>query len=279
MTEGSPHSTLLQGAARAGVPPFVDIDFGKPDTVSFVGLQFLDQPIAEIATALIRAAHGKSRQIVHFVNAHCFNVAACDRDYANILKNSPYLFADGFGMAIAARLWGIHLHNNVNGTDLFPLLCEKAAVENVTLAFLGAKPDIANVCARKMIARYPGLKVVWIEHGYLAPADEVRRIQTLNACGAGLLFVAKGVPAQEKWMRDNAADITVPVILGVGALFDYYSGAVRRAPSFIRKLRMEWLFRLVQEPVRLFRRYVIGNPEFIVRAIKLRVSGNREQGR
>ncbi len=187
-------------------------------------------------------------------------------------KDAPYLFADGIGIAIAARLWGVRLRNNVNGSDLFPVLCEYAAAENIPLAFLGASPGVAARCASNMVDRYPGLRVLWVEHGYLSSEEEARGIEVMNALRPGVLIVAKGVPAQETWIRDNATVIDVPVILGVGALFDFYSGAIRRAPPFIRKLRLEWLYRLLQEPGRLFSRYVIGNPEFFYRAIKQRVS-------
>jgi N-acetylglucosaminyldiphosphoundecaprenol N-acetyl-beta-D-mannosaminyltransferase len=246
---------------------------GGSQTFSFMGLRFLDKPIRDVASDLLDAAKANLKQHVFFVNAHCVNVAARDADYAGILKGAPYLFADGIGMAIAARLWGLHLRNNVNGSDLFPVLCEQAAAADVPLAFLGASPGIAAQCASNMVDRYPGLRVIWVEHGYLSSAEEARGIEVMNALRPGVLFVAKGVPAQETWIRDNADFIDVPVILGVGALFDFYSGAIRRAPPFMRKLHLEWLYRLLQEPGRLFRRYVIGNPEFIFRAIKQRVSG------
>ena len=111
----------------------------------------------------------------------------------------------------------------------------------------------------------------WVEDGYLSSDAEDVKLAELNTSGARLLLVAKGVPAQERWIAAHAARLTVPVILGVGALFDFYSGTVPRAPPLVRKLRMEWAYRLLQEPRRLFRRYVLGNPEFIARALLWRL--------
>jgi exopolysaccharide biosynthesis WecB/TagA/CpsF family protein len=241
------------------------------DLMSMLGLSFLDKPVHEVADLLIAAASQGGRQQVFFVNAHCVNTAAVNNTYAEILQSAPYVFADGVGMALASRICGTVLQNNVNGTDLFPLLCERAAREKVPFAFLGAKPGVAAECARRISIQYPGLQVVWIEHGYLSGESEAQCIAALNRSGAAMLFVAKGVPLQEIWIHQNAAKVHVPVILGVGALFDFYSGAIPRAPEWIRRLRLEWLFRLCMEPARMFRRYVIGIPLFILRVIRHRI--------
>ena len=236
-----------------------------------LGLRFWDAELELAAQFLVEAAVTDERLQVYFVNAHCINVAARDASYAQLLKNAPFLFADGAGMALAARIAGVGLANNVNGTDLFPRLCAAAAAAAVPLAFLGAREGVARRCATLMEREYPGLRVVWVEDGYLSSDAEDVKLAELNTSGARLLLVAKGVPAQERWIAAHAARLTVPVILGVGALFDFYSGTVPRAPPLVRKLRMEWAYRLLQEPRRLFRRYVLGNPEFIARALLWRL--------
>jgi exopolysaccharide biosynthesis WecB/TagA/CpsF family protein len=194
-------------------------------------------------------------------------VAARHAGYARVLTSAPLVFADGAGMAIAARLAGRRLVHNVNGTDLFPEICAAAAAESVPIALLGAAPGVAQKCAAAMQRRFPGLAVVWVQHGYLHEQDERAELESLNASGAKLLFVAKGVPAQELWLAQNAGRLAAPVLLGVGALFDFYSGTIRRAPPLVRTLRLEWLYRLALEPRRMFARYVLGNPAFIARAL------------
>lgn len=236
-----------------------------------MGLRFWDADLARVARYLVGKAAAGERLQVYFVNAHCVNVAARDPDYARLLRDAPFLFADGAGMALAARISGIALDHNVNGTDLFPQLCATAAAAGVPVAFLGARRNVAAACAARMVQQHPGLNVAWVADGYLAADEEARQLERLNASGAKILFVAKGVPAQEHWIAAHAGRLSAPVVLGVGALFDFYSGAMPRAPAFIRRLRMEWCYRLLREPRRLFARYVLGNPEFVARALLWRL--------
>ncbi len=236
-------------------------------------MRFQDFPLKKVADSLLSDAMTGNKRQVYFINAHCFNVSASDARYAAILQAAPHLYADGAGMAIAAKICGTVLENNVNGTDLFPVLCEKAAQQKIPIALLGAKPGIAAACASNMSARYSGLQVVWTHHGYTTAEEDLQLIDQLNKSGAKVLFVAKGVPMQEYWIDEYADRIEAPLILGVGALFDFYSGAIRRSPVWLRKLKLEWFFRLLMEPKRMFRRYVIGNPEFLMRAMWMRVSG------
>src|SRR5690606_35527300 len=141
---------------------------------------------------------------------------------------------------------------NVNGTDLFPHLCAEAAAAGVPIALLGAAPGVVDGCVRALAERYPALRVAWAHHGFVVPADTGRIVEEINASGARVLLVAMGVPRQELWIADHAAALQVPVVLGVGGLFDFVSGRVPRAPLALRRLRLEWLFRLAVEPRRLF---------------------------
>lgn len=112
----------------------------------------------------------------------------------------------------------------------------------------------------------PGLVVSGSHHGYIDGAEhEARIVDAINASGAGILLVALGVPMQELWMARNRGRLTVPVVIGVGGLFDYYSGRIARAPLVLRKAGLEWAWRLAQEPRRLARRYLAGNAEFLAR--------------
>ena len=247
---------------------FEDGDAGHNGIVDLFGLHLQDASLASAAARLSRLAIRGQPARVFFVNAHCVNVAARDRTYLDALRSGDLLYADGIGMAIAARLRGSRLQDNVNGTDLFPLLCGIAAARAVPLAFLGARPGVAERCADRMRERFPGLRIVWTGHGYHPGSEDARIIDGINASGARMLFVAKGVPAQELWIAAHAPRIAAPVVLGVGALFDFYSGAIPRCPLLLRALRLEWLFRLGMEPRRLFTRYVLGNPAFLYRAIR-----------
>jgi exopolysaccharide biosynthesis WecB/TagA/CpsF family protein len=243
------------------------------------GLRFWDAGLDEVAEYLVACALAGERFHGYFVNAHCINVAARDAGYARLLESAPCLFADGVGMAIAARVHGLRLRHNVNGTDLFPRLCAAAARADVPLALLGARPGVAAMCADRMRSTVRGLRIAWTGHGYLTPGEEALQLQRLNASGARILLVAKGVPAQEHWIASHGDRIAAPVLLGVGALFDFYSGAMPRAPELVRRLQAEWVYRLLREPRRLSRRYLLGNPAFLARTVRLRPSGRRRGAR
>ncbi|HID81478.1 MAG TPA: glycosyltransferase [Chromatiales bacterium] len=243
----------------------------KPPILNLFGIDFLNLNLADAADMVVSRACKNLSTRIFFVNAHCINVAAKDKTYYKTLREAEMLFSDGVGMAIAAKFWGKKFQDNVNGTDLFPLICKQAAEHGTPIALLGAKPGHATTCAEKMVSQYPGLRIVWTHHGYYPKEKLDRLIEGINNSGAKILFIAKGVPLQENWITENKSKLSVPVILGVGALFDFYSGATPRAPLILRKIKLEWLFRFLLEPKRMFKRYITGNPAFLFRAIKLRL--------
>jgi exopolysaccharide biosynthesis WecB/TagA/CpsF family protein len=189
-----------------------------------------------------------------------------DPAYRRALDEMDAMFADGIGMRIAAKAAGVALSDNVNGTDLFPVLCRQAAADRVGIFLFGARDGIAKAAGERMQSEIPGLVVSGSHHGYIDGAEhEARIVEAINASGAGVLLVALGVPTQEQWMARNRGRLTVPVVIGVGGLFDYYSGRIARAPLVLRKAGLEWAWRLALEPRRLARRYLAGNAEFLVR--------------
>jgi exopolysaccharide biosynthesis WecB/TagA/CpsF family protein len=246
---------------------------GAPCTRVF-GLPCADTFLDAAARHLVRsAASGRKRRVV-FVNAHCLNQSVRDPELERAIHTADVIYADGVGMAIAARLHGERLRHNVNGTDLLPPLCRHAAAAGVPVALLGGAPGIAQTCARVLHRRFPGLRVVWAYHGYAEKEKHERLIGEINRSGAAILLVAMGVPVQERWIMAHRSRLEVPVVLGVGGLFDFVSGSVPRAPRLVRRLRMEWAFRLLQEPRRLFVRYVFGNPLFLLRAVRYAWTGH-----
>lgn len=216
------------------------------------------------AWATERTADGP--RLVGFVNAACLNIAAEDPEYRSVVQRFDLVLPDGIGVRLGGRMQGVDVLDNVNGTDLFPQLAERAARSGHSFYLLGSADGVASATAELMTQRYPGLRIAGSQHGYFSPEEEAGVIDAINASGASFLFVAMGVPEQEKWLARNADRLTVPVALGVGALFDITSGRVPRAPKPIRAARMEWGWRLAMEPRRMWRRYVLGNPVFLTRA-------------
>ena len=251
----------------------------RAGSITLFGLQFRDVSLAEAADDLVeRARTGKGVRI-NFVNAHCVNVAAGDNDYLRALERTDLLYADGIGMAIAARLAGTGFRDNVNGTDLFVPVCERAARGGLRIGLLGARPGVAEACAREMCRRVPGLSIAYVRDGYMAAEEEGGIVAAINEAEVDILYVAMGVPRQELFIDKWSERLDVGVMLGVGALLDYYSGTVRRAPLWLRHLRCEWIYRLLLEPRRLFMRYVVGNVTFLLRALWRRFGGRLVSGR
>lgn len=204
---------------------------------------------------------------ISFLNAHCANVARADWRYQSALRSCDAILPDGIGIEIAAKLCGMEFRDNLNGTDLYLPLCRELAEAGEGIFLLGGRPGIADAVAKTTRDAVPAINIAGTAHGYFTPQGEDALIEQINASGAKVLFCALGVPAQDIWLARIAGRLKTPVVLGVGGLFDFMSGATRRAPARLRKLRMEWAFRLAQEPRRMWRRYLVGNVSFLSRAL------------
>lgn len=231
------------------------------------GLPLVNADREDVAHALVQRAAKGMRSTVAFINAHCINTLMSDAAYGRALSHADALLPDGSGLAIAAWMAGQRIADNLNGTDLFPLICREAAAQEQGLFLLGGQPGVATAASATMRQMVPGLDVCGTQHGFLSVDDEETLIDRINASGATILLVGLGVPHQEKWIAKYRSRIDVPVILGVGGLFDYYSHRIPRAPLWMRTIGQEWIWRLMQEPRRMAGRYLLGNPLFMGRAI------------
>jgi exopolysaccharide biosynthesis WecB/TagA/CpsF family protein len=201
----------------------------------------------------------------HFVNADCLNQAYKNYNYRKILNNSDRVFADGSGVRLACKMKQLELPENINGTDLFPALCDIASNNDLKIFLLGGKPGVAKTMQTNMSKIYPNVDFVGAMDGYFSQQENEHVISTINASNANILLVAMGAPQQEFWINQNRHKINTNVCMGVGGLFDYYSGNIPRAPIWMRKIGCEWVWRFMQEPRRLAKRYLIGNLLFIYR--------------
>lgn len=228
-----------------------------------LGLPVINATTHDTVQALLS---GSARRQVFFLNAHCANLRARDTAYRAALARADMVLPDGIGVELAARMCGQRLTENLNGTDFTPALLAEAAQRGMSVFLMGGRPGIADAAAAHLAATIPGLRIAGTLNGYQDAQDEDRAIATINASGADILLVAMGVPAQELWLDRNATRLLPRLQLGVGALFDFLAGAVKRAPVAVRKVRCEWLWRLAMEPRRMARRYLLGNFAFLARA-------------
>lgn len=217
--------------------------------------------------------HGTARAVA-FANAHALNVASTDADFAAALRQA-IVFNDGIGTDIASRLlFGAKFPDNLNGTDFVPrYLAESRHAFRIFL--LGGRPGVAERAGRALLQRAPRHAVVGTRDGYFPPADTPKVIDDIRRSGADVLLVAMGNPQQELWLHAHLPSTGAVLGFGVGALFDFLAGEVPRAPTWVRAARIEWLYRLAQEPRRLWTRYVLGNPAFLLRLLGQWWSGAR----
>ena len=208
---------------------------------------------------------------IYFLNAHCGNVASRVPAYREALRRADLVFPDGSGVKLGGKLQGTPIAENINGTDMFPLLMEAMAEEHLRVFFVGAKRSVIARLVQEVSRRWPGVDLTGWTVGYFTEDREV--VEAVRLFGADLVFVAMGVPRQELWI-DACADSTgARAALAVGGLFDFFSGLMPRAPSWMRRLGIEWIFRLAMEPGRMWRRYIIGNFAFVARIL-----GRRRRG-
>jgi N-acetylglucosaminyldiphosphoundecaprenol N-acetyl-beta-D-mannosaminyltransferase len=209
------------------------------------------------------AAAGESRYVcVATVNNL---IEGCDDPGYNALMEAADLVTpDGMPLVWGLRLLGVPDASRVYGPDLTPLVCEEAARRGVPVGFYGGQADVLDDLAASLTTRYPGLRIAYRWSPPFRPLtaeEEAKVADDLVRSGTRVLFVGLGTPKQERWMADHKG---LPmVMLGVGAAFDFLSGRKRQAPRALQGLGLEWLYRLVREPRRLWRRYLYRNPRFV----------------
>jgi N-acetylglucosaminyldiphosphoundecaprenol N-acetyl-beta-D-mannosaminyltransferase len=199
---------------------------------------------------------------------HGVTEAQHDRKFKEILNEAGLVVADGYPLVWLGRRKGFaQMKRRVYGPELMEAFCEETAGKGYRHFFYGGAPGVAEELARRFAARYPGLEVAGT---YCPPframtAEEDREVvRTIEGARADIVWVGLSTPKQERWMFEHRERLSVPVLVGVGAAFDFHTERVSRAPEWMRENGLEWMFRLIQEPRRLWRRYLVYGSEFAV---------------
>jgi N-acetylglucosaminyldiphosphoundecaprenol N-acetyl-beta-D-mannosaminyltransferase len=241
-----------------------------PEALDVLGVDILDLAMDEALErlgALLEKPADRARS-VFFINASTLNIANGDPAYQGVLNGADYVFGDGTGVRWAARyIHGIRLRDNVNGTDFVPRFFAKTAGLGFRYYLLGATPDAVVRTAQKAQELFPGWHLAGFRHGYFHSDEEGALVDAINAASPHMLLVGMGNPRQEQFIARNLHRLTVPLCIGVGGLFTYWSGDLKRAPVWIRRAGCEWVHLLVSQPHK-FRRYVLGNPVFLGRIVR-----------
>ena len=207
----------------------------------------------------------------HLVTADASMVitARQDRELKAIVDNADLVTPDGAGILWHSRLLGRSIKHKVSGVDLVSEVCRLSSEKDYRVYFLGAAPGVAEAAAENLRARYPGAQIVGTRDGYFKPEDEPTIVGDIRAARADVLFVAFGIPKQEKWISKYKAELNVPISAGIGGSFDVYSGKVKRAPLFMQRHGFEWLYRLWSNPRKIGK--VMTLPKFAWLTIRERI--------
>jgi exopolysaccharide biosynthesis WecB/TagA/CpsF family protein len=245
-------------------------------------LDILGIPVADLgysqALDLIEARIvGRDYTPVAFLNANNANIAIEDPEFARTLDHFLIL-SDGVGVDMAAKiLHGRMFKANLNGTDFIPALLAHCG-KPLKVGLIGARRDVVDAACAKFSFDNPRHEFRVISDGYFKFGDEDAIRQRTSEFAPDIVLVAMGVPRQEQFANRVLVEGTCTVPITVGALFDLHTGMIPRAPEWMRSTRTEWVFRLWKEPKRLWRRYVMGNPLFLLRVIKCRLTGQSRDG-
>lgn len=227
----------------------------------------------ETIAAIERLVDAGGSHYAAVANAAKIVAATNDERLKRALLEADLVTADGMSVVWASRILGQPLKQRVTGIDLFERLVGRAAERGWAVYFLGARDESVRGTVERLTRAHPGLRVAGYRNGYFDSSESTAIAETIKRSSADLLFVAMGSPAQEYWIATNVGLTGVRFALGVGGSFDHVSGLARRAPGWMRRSGLEWLYRLIREPRRLWRRYLIGNSVFLWLIVRQRLLG------
>lgn len=243
--------------------------------VEVLGVRVQDLSTEELCARIGSLIRTGGRAVIANANVNAMNLACKLKWFREFLNRSDTVFCDGYGVIVGARLLRQELRHRNTYADLMWSLAAAVEENGFSLFFLGAAPGVARKAAQRLCTFFPRLRVVGSFHGFFDKAagakDNEDVIAMINACRPDILIVGFGMPTQEKWLLENIDRLEIKVAMPGGAVFDYMSGKVKRAPRWMTEHGLEWLGRLLREPRRLWRRYLIGNPLFLLRVMQERL--------
>lgn len=261
-----PSEPAFRDSSLAVVPNYPWWDTQHIQSRHILGMRVDGTNYARALDQLSAWAHAGESRYVCVSTVHMVMEAHDDPEYRELVNQADYVTSDGMPLVWGLRALGVKQASRVYGPDLTPMLCERAAAEGIPVGFYGSSDAVLSTMVGELQARYPQLQVAY-QHSppfrALTSDEEAAEIEAIRRSGARIIFVGLGCPKQERWMAARKGQIDA-VMLGVGAAFDYVGGTKAQAPKRMQAMGLEWLFRLVTEPKRLWKRYLYHNPRFVM---------------
>lgn len=217
----------------------------------------------DVLQAFHTSIHSKSKVRINYSHFFQTILTRNNAELQNLINNCDIVLSDGYGIYKASRfLYGENGFDKIyNGTDLYTLVLDEAERQSWRIFFLGDTETTIYMLQKNIPVKYPHLRIAGTHHGFFDFTDS-SIVDSVNKSEADILMVGMGFPRQDLWISENYAKLNVPVTISVGAGIGFIAGSRKRAPQFLRMVHLEWLYRLLQEPKRLWRRYIIGIPQF-----------------
>lgn len=245
--------------------------------VDFMGVHISVVDVQDLLDFIVSKAMDKSVTRINNVNVHAMNLAVSNREFRDVLNGSDVVFCDGFGVKIGAFLRGIRLGRRMTPPDWIDELFLRCVEEDLSVYALGDEEEEVAAFVRDVMQRFPALRIVGHHHGFfdVHGRENEAVVREISAAGADVVLVGMGMPRQEIWASDAASKLPKGILISTGALFRWYTGSKRRSPRWMTDHGLEWLGRLLLEPNRMWRRYVVGNPLFFWRVLTRRTPAKR----
>ncbi|MEX1277048.1 MAG: WecB/TagA/CpsF family glycosyltransferase [Bacteroidota bacterium] len=228
-----------------------------------LGVRVSDLTASECLALLDDGLQDDRPRTAFYANAHSLNLTFSVPGFKDTLNVADILYADGVGLDLAARHHGSNIRENLTGTDFLPKILRWASETGTSVYFLGGRSEVVSLAARQALREFASLQLLGYHHGFFRDTTAV--LDEINAREPDILFVGLGSPLQETWVYENRWRLHAKLVITVGGFFDFYSRCTRRAPAWLRRIRLEWLFRLLRNPVRMSPRYLVGIPLFLWR--------------
>jgi N-acetylglucosaminyldiphosphoundecaprenol N-acetyl-beta-D-mannosaminyltransferase len=236
---------------------------------SALGIQLIPTSYTIVSKQVLDWALAFESRYICAANVHMLMEARDSPEFMKVVNQADLVTPDGMPLVWMLRLKGYPNQQRVYGPTLMLQVLESAMRENVPVGFYGSSPEVLRSLLARMRERFPNLKVVYSfspPYQEIGQEEDMEIVDRINASSVRILFVGLGCPKQEKWMAQHRGKVGA-VMIGVGAAFDFHAGVKLQAPAWMQKMGLEWLFRFISEPKRLWRRYLYNNPRFIFLAV------------
>ena len=238
---------------------------------TYVNAISMDETVAEVEK-IIKTGNPTQHVVINALKVNLMNE---NKELQKIVNTCPLINADGASIVWAAKKLGIPLTERVAGIDLFLNLVKLAAEKGYKIYLFGAKEEVVQRVKKIFLDQYPNLQIVGVRNGYFTEADEPQMVANMAASGADMMFVAFSSPKKEFWVNKYLNDLHIPFVMGVGGSFDVVAGVTDRAPKWMQDHGLEWFYRFIQEPRRLWNRYIVGNWKFVAYTYKCKRNLNK----